>query len=109
MGVKNGVPYSKNSDIERWLEAAWTIDGVVDDYMSTPHINRIKKIFPKTSWESQFTEIDSKFFTYETFLQSVAEFPAFCNETNVNEDLDVACKRELATFFAHVTQETGAR
>ena len=77
--------------------------------MDTPHIVRVKKHFPESKWDEQFTHIN-KFFTYNDFIKSVAEFPAFCNENNRdNKTLDETCKRELATFFAHVTQETGAR
>lgn len=40
----------------------------------------------------------------------MAKFPAFCNETNLSGwSLEDTCKRELATIFAHWTQETGAR
>ena len=109
IGVKNGIPYSKDAAKERWLEAAWTIDGKVDDFLDTDHIKRVKRIFPESDWKKQFTHIN-KLYTYKEFIKSVAEFPAFCNETNnAGESKDDACRRELATFFAHVTQETGAR
>ena len=69
----------------------------------------IKEVFPESKWNEIFTHIND-FFTYKDFIKSVAEFPAFCNETNnSDESLKDACKKELATFFAHVTQETGAR
>ena len=109
IGVKNGKPYSNDTEKRRWLEAAWTIDGKVDDYLETDHIKRVKTIFPEADWNAQFTHIDA-LYTYKAFIKSVAEFPAFCNETqNAGESLDDACRRELATFFAHVTQETGNR
>ena len=109
IGVKNGKPYSNDPDKKRWLEAAWTIDGKVNDYLETDHVKRVKKIFPETDWDAHFTRINS-LYTYDSFIHSVAEFPAFCNETNnAGESKDDACKRELATFFAHVTQETGNR
>lgn len=78
--------------------------------METKHITLIKKVFPESAWKKQFTHIDKDFYTYDAFIKSVAEFPAFCNETNrSDETLEDACKKELATFFAHATQETGHR
>lgn len=41
-------------------------------------------------------------YTYDAFLQAAARFPKFCYEGD-----DVLCKHELATFFAHTTQEVG--
>ena len=82
IGVKNGIPYSNDPDKERWLEAAWTIDGIVNDYLETDHVKRVKKIFPETDWDTFFTK-KNKLYTYDAFIKSVAEFPAFCNETNI--------------------------
>ena len=64
---------------------------------------------PEAEWSSAFPEADP-FYTYEAFLKGVAYFPAFCNETNLDGwTVEQTCRRELATFFAQVTQETGER
>ena len=40
----------------------------------------------------------------------MAKFPSFCGETNIEgQSLEDTCKRELASIFAHWTQETGKR
>ena len=46
-------------------------------------------------------------YTYTSFLQAVAKFPAFCGESKPEFDATWTCGRELATLFAHFTQETG--
>jgi basic endochitinase B len=45
--------------------------------------------------------------TYSDFLGIVARYPFFCGEKGVWSSVEAACKRELATFFAHAAQETG--
>ena len=50
---------------------------------------------------------------YESFLTAVAQFSAFCGEYNSTtivmnlDNAEQACKRELATLFAHITHESG--
>ena len=52
-------------------------------------------------------------YTYDQFLRSVAQFPAFCGEFQTDEGIpntntqERACKRELATLFAHIVFESG--
>ena len=51
---------------------------------------------------------------YETFLMAASLFPKFCDEynedpyNNLSNQTD-ACKKELATLFAHVAFESGPR
>jgi Chitinase class I len=45
---------------------------------------------------------------YLTFLTVAARFPYFCADQGVYSSEIEACGRELATFFAHATQETGS-
>ena len=65
-------------------------------------------------WDLAFPLADD-IYTYDNFLKAVAKFPALCNETNLKDSSNQAwtvedtCKRELASIFAHWTQETGAR
>ena len=51
-------------------------------------------------------------FTYDNFLKMAGKYPFFCGEPGIyprNGDQPTeACRRELAAFFAHATQETGA-
>ena len=68
----------------------------------------------ETQWDLAFPLADD-IYTYDNFLKAVAKFPALCNETNLKDSSNQAwtvedtCKRELASIFAHWTQETGAR
>ena len=68
--------------------------------------------------QEQFDElfpnrVNINLLTYLNFLKAVAKFKDFCdyadelNEAQNNKDIDEACKRELATLFAHMTYETG--
>lgn len=67
----------------------------------------MKSVFTQADWDAGFAFANS-LYSYDVFLQAVAKFPAFCNETNTGQDLDTSCKRELAALFAHIVQETGA-
>jgi hypothetical protein len=44
---------------------------------------------------------------YTNFLAAVARYPFFCGEKGYFSSVDEACKRELASLFAHAAQETG--
>ena len=66
--------------------------------------------------QEQFDElfpnrVNVNLLTYLNFLKAVAKFKDFCdwynNEAQNNDGIDEACKRELATLFAHMTYETG--
>ena len=65
-------------------------------------------VFPKSEWSTAFPHANP-FYTYEAFLKGVAEFPMFCNETALGWPLEKSCRKELATVFAHIGQETGKR
>lgn len=41
------------------------------------------------------------------FLNAVARYPYFCSEQGYLNSAEEACKRELASLFAHAAQETG--
>ena len=69
-------------------------------------------IFPKEAFDYLFRERDI-LYEYEDFYDAVAQYPAFCGEynsesrhRNLRNEVD-ACKRELATLFAHITYESG--
>lgn len=44
---------------------------------------------------------------YENFLYAVARYPYFCGERGYFGSIEEACKREIASLFAHASQETG--
>lgn len=52
-----------------------------------------------------------KIYTFEDFLKAVGSFPAFCGESKEGSKMskENICKKELATLFAHMTQETGGK
>ncbi len=51
---------------------------------------------------------DKAGFSYESFLKAAAMHPFFCGEKGSYDSIEEACKRELASIFAHAAQETGA-
>ena len=63
---------------------------------------------PESEWSTVFPLANS-IYSYEGFLKSVGKFPYFCDDVDADSgmDLETACKKELATLFAHWTQETG--
>jgi archaellum component FlaF (FlaF/FlaG flagellin family) len=73
----------------------------------TNNVERVKSILPESKWNELFP-IANKTYTYNGFIKAVEAFPKLCGETgNSSDDLDETCKKELATIFAHATQETG--
>jgi len=73
------------------------------------NVQRIMRVLSKEDWD-YLTPVRNAVYTYEELLKAAAKFPAFCGEKPADnpEDMDNLCKRELATCFAHFTQETGA-
>ena len=109
-GVKNGVPYSDDDDVDRRMKAPVTVDGSVDDtYLTSANVKLIKSFMDEAKFKKAFPQRNA-IYTYDNFLKAVAKFPYFCNETNLdNWSVKDTCKRELATMFAHWDQETGER
>ena len=109
IGVRNGVPYSKDDDMQRLIVAPIAVEGKVEDFMQKTNVKRVERVLGKTGFEHLFP-LRNKLYTYEGFLQAVGKFPKFCDEHGDNLKAmtdDQACKRELATMFAHFNQETG--
>ena len=44
-GVKNGVPYSNNKDVQRFLLAPVAREGKVPEDLDYPNVQRVKRIF----------------------------------------------------------------
>ncbi|KAF4650205.1 hypothetical protein FOL47_001370 [Perkinsus chesapeaki] len=75
-------------------------------------VERIKGILTEEDFDYLFPHRNRqrgtpKPYSYNGLLEAAAKFPKFCNEASGELDLDTACRKELATAFAHFTQETG--
>jgi len=66
------------------------------------------RILKEEDWNTTFG-MALDIYTYKNFLQAIGRYPAFCGEKSETSstDMDTICRRELAAFFAQVTQETG--
>lgn len=100
--------------LARARHSARTLDGVPEIDMTTmtnnpANVQRAARIVTRAAFETVLFPVRDAIYTYEGFLQAIAKFPAFCgdDETGPGVDLDAACARELATTFAHFTQEVG--
>ena len=94
------------------------------------NVATVKKVMPKTVWDkladktytndaamkymtadgvsaSWPAEDGFKLNAYNNFLAAVARYPYFCGEKGYFSNVEEACKRELASLFAHAAQETG--
>ena len=81
----------------------------INDPSSLPeNAARAVRIFPEELFEL-FFPVAADAYTYEELIKAIAKFPSFCGEAGpyTTESLDEVCARELATVFAHGTQETG--
>jgi len=104
------VPYSDDDDTRRRITSPLSVDGPVDDfYLTLANVERIQSVFTEEMWDDGFPHADA-IYTYDNFLKAAAKFPAFCDETALDDyTLEQTCQRELATLFAHWGQETGKR
>jgi len=84
---------------------------VVLVYGEQANVKRIKKIVTEDVFDYLFPfrnmQAGPEPYSYYGFIEAAKKFPEFCNEAGRGQDLDTACKRELATAFAHFGQETG--
>lgn len=73
------------------------------------NVKRVMALFPEKTFNKMFP-IRLPVYTWKGFIQAAARYPSFCGEKSSasKDSLDQTCKRELAAFFAHSTQETGA-
>jgi len=84
---------------------------------NAPNVRAVMDVLPESSWNELIAhrgahesagEVRWDTFSYEAFLQAVARMPYFCGEAGTFPTVKEACQREVAAFFAHATQETGA-
>jgi hypothetical protein len=43
--VENGIPYSNDDDVERFIEAPVALEGSVPDYEDFANVKRVKRLF----------------------------------------------------------------
>jgi hypothetical protein len=107
IGVEDGEPYSDDPAIHRRIVAAMATEGAVTNYMEFPNVQTVARLLPESKYDEVFP-MKNDLYTYQGFLRSIAKFPKFCGESNLdNYDDDATCKRELSFLFAHFAQETG--
>lgn len=115
MGFKvvDGAFIATSPSLIRYLNSVKALPGTPTVDLANPsnnpaNVQRIMRLFKKSDWDYLFP-VANKVYTYETFLQAAAKFPAFCNEKAewLQEDLDLICKKEMITMWSHWNQETG--
>lgn len=83
---------------------------------TSPNVLRILRVLPKDLFEYMFPRANEDrgtaepygSYTYYNFLKAASMWPRFCDESDAGSgDLDMLCKRELASMFAHFAQEVG--
>jgi chitodextrinase len=90
------------------MTAATPLDGDITDYEDKANVKRVKTVLTKSEFEDTLFPKRNAIYTYDGFLQAMAKFPKFCGEDNLSDyTADEACKKELATLFAHFAQESG--
>lgn len=80
------------------------------------NVQLVMSILPEAKWndvtslfaQNETGPVDLPSFSYANFLRSVARMPYFCGEAGTFPSIQEACQREIASFFAHGAQETGA-
>lgn len=107
-----------------WLQCNPDLD--IDDLQARPlpeNVQRVMRVLPQSKWRTLVkhelvssgggsgpgptTGAGSDKETYQIFLNLIARAPSICNEQGAYTSKDEACMRELASIFAHATQETG--
>merc|ERR1711971_797719 len=111
----DGVPTAENDLVRRKLHSPLACsESTMSEYSTKANVQRVSSIISEAKFNQLFPLADS-FYTYGNFLKAVGKFPAFCNEFNADytghkinaENLEMTCKRELATLFAHIAYESG--
>jgi hypothetical protein len=82
---------------------------------ASPNVQRIQRVFPESLYTYMFPRANlgkgpgagNGPYSYFNFLKAAAMWPGFCSEAASTVDLDVMCKKELASMFAHFSQEVG--
>jgi hypothetical protein len=86
------------------------------DVYSSVNVMRIQRVLPESKFKSIFPRanegrgpgVGNGPYTYFNFLKAASMWPSFCNEAaRGGTDLDALCLKELASMFAHFSQEVG--
>ena len=98
-----------DAELERIVLTARPLPGIPTVDLANPannpeNVQRVMRVLSQEQWD-HFFPIADPVYTYEEFLKAVGKFPYLCGELN---QTDAVCALELATIFAHATQETGA-
>ena len=81
-----------------------------DNIFHLKNVELVNSIISEEDWDELFPARQQGY-EYEVFLRAVAQYPLFCGEFkpimhNLQTEF-LACRRELATLFAHMVYETG--
>ena len=81
------------------------------------NVQRIIRMLPENDFDYLFP-VRRTFYSYMNFIKAASKWPRFCGEMNkshplidtryISTAMDQACAAELASLFAHFTQEVGA-
>ncbi len=113
-----GDQTAQMSPTQMMKRAARRAGGVPSDteIANSPNVIRLKRVFPESTFNYMFPDANAGRgpapgngpYTYANFLKAAAMWPDFCNSSaTAGVDLDLLCKRELASMFAHFSQEVG--
>lgn len=98
MPLETWKTYTQNATVSEAAKPKYT----VFELTATPDVFlKTEKPFP---FHPSFTDTAN---TYESFLKAAARYPYFCGDKGYFPSVGEACKREIASLFGHVTQETG--
>ncbi len=104
--VEEPITYEKVKDLTDWPDNVKRVVSIVDQEMFED------TLFPHRNTNSHLDSTvadQTEYYTYMGFLKAAAKYPMFCNEDfSAGMNLQEVCAKELATMFAHFTQETGA-
>ena len=117
--VESGVVTFFDPEVQRRVTSAqmtWIKDiNEAGEALSTyENVQLIKSFFSFNDWSTYFP-LALEEYTYYRMLKAIAQYPAFCNEYDTGSgqanlhSKEFACKRELATLFAHIIHETRDR
>merc|ERR1711881_283389 len=106
MGIRvfNGEVISCNEDVDRRITAGKALADI-SNHLEQPNVELVKSILDEDKYNKMFP-LRHSVYTYDSFLQAVAKFPAFCGEENDNGDLKLSCTKELSALFANAVDLT---
>ena len=83
---------------------------------ASDNVKRIQRVLSDAQFNALFPRANGGLgpdasngpYSYFNFLKAAAMWPSFCNEAaSSSVDLDILCKKEMASMFAHFAQEVG--